>query len=73
MGGMFFNIEFFGIGADGKPVGPDRITYPGHNIEGAIAKAKRIMPMNTFRFGRASSFKIYANGILAYVSGSASA
>jgi hypothetical protein len=64
-----FNIEFFGLGTDGKPIGPDRVTFPGDNIEDAIAKAELIIQKNTFHFGRAHSFKIYDNnGVLAYSS-----
>jgi hypothetical protein len=59
--GEMFHIVLFGIGADGKPLGPESAIYPGDDIEGAIARAKLIMQTVTFRFGRPRSFKIYDN------------
>ncbi len=43
-----FHIVLFGIGADGKPLGPEGATYSGDTIEGAIAEAKQIMQTGAF-------------------------
>jgi phage terminase Nu1 subunit (DNA packaging protein) len=65
-----FHIEFFGLGADGKSVGPERATFPGDKIEDAIIKAERIMRTFTFHFGKAQWFEIYDNnGVRVHVSG----
>jgi hypothetical protein len=64
-----FCIELYGIGPNGNPLGPERVTFTGADIEDAIAQAKRLMHINTFFFGKARSFKIYNNdGCLIYVS-----
>lgn len=64
-----FNIKFFGLGANGEVIGPQSASCPTDNLDEAIAKAKRIMQLNTFSFGRVYSFEIYDNdGYLAYSS-----
>jgi hypothetical protein len=54
-----FGIELYGVGADGLPVGPERVTFGGDNIDDAISQAELLIQRNAFPFGKASWFKIY--------------
>jgi hypothetical protein len=54
-----FAIELYGVGPDGKPVGPERAPFDGDNIDDAIEQAELLIRDSNFRFGKAKTFKIY--------------
>ncbi len=59
MGSGLFSIELYGVGTDGRSMGPERINFGGDNIDDAISKAELLVRRNTFPFGKARWFKIY--------------